>query len=117
MIRSDDGSTVRLDSLGMDPTITTLSASKGRATPAVDEAVEFLHEVLADGPMAVSEVKVLATDAGISERSLRRAQKHLGIKPRRQSIGFAGGGEWYWELPPAQQADPPSQVVPPLWVE
>ncbi|MEW8318760.1 MAG: AAA family ATPase [Candidatus Thiodiazotropha sp.] len=77
---------------------------------ATDEAEEFLHHLLADGAMKARDVQKEARQAGISDKSLRRARERLKIKPKKAS--FAGG--WVWELPPAQDAQlaQDAQVVP-----
>lgn len=71
---------------------------------ATDEAVEFLRDVLASGPMAAKDVKREAREAGITEKPLRAARGRLGIKP--QKTRFDGG--WEWALPedalPSQDA-------------
>ena len=64
---------------------------------ALDEAVEFLESILAAGAMAAKELKANAKDAGIAERTLIRAKKTLGIKPKK--VGFMGDSKWVWELP------------------
>jgi len=69
-------------------------ASGGDRT-ATDEAVEFLEQLLADGPVPAKEAKRQATEAGLTERPLRTARQRLGIKPRKR--GFDGA--WEWALP------------------
>ena len=64
---------------------------------ALQEAEEFLAELLREGPVQASEVKIGAKSAGISNATLRRAQVKLGIKPGRD--GFGAGGAWTWQLP------------------
>ena len=65
----------------------------GRQEPSrLDEATDFLREVLADGPLPASEVKALATDEDITERTLKRARKKLGIASKRE--GFSAGASW-----------------------
>src|SRR5215203_3298185 len=73
-----EGGSVRVNWLGPSE----VSARDILATPqdqehadARGEAVEFLEEVLVDGPVAASQVKEEAEDAGISERTLARAKK------------------------------------------
>jgi len=64
---------------------------------ALAEAREVLRQLLADGPKPVPAIQAEARQAGINERTLRRAREALGIVPRKG--GFRGG--WLWELPPA----------------
>jgi putative DNA primase/helicase len=62
---------------------------------SLKEAKEFLSDVLANGPLAATEVEDAAEKEGISERTLRRARKDLGINAKKDN--FAGG--WSWSLP------------------
>jgi hypothetical protein len=57
------------------------------------DAVEFLRAILDDAPIRSVELKRAARDAGISDRTLRRAQDELAIKPEQKADG------WYWALP------------------
>ena len=59
------------------------------------DAVEFLQEILAEGPKPASEVAEMAEAMGLSSKPLRAARKELGIKP--QKVGF--DGLWVWDLP------------------
>jgi hypothetical protein len=94
---------VRVNWLGQSE----VSAKDLLATPqdqehadARGEAVEFLNEVLADGPVAASKVKEEAEDAGIKERTLARAKKALGVISYREGeAGERGKGQWLWKLP------------------
>ncbi len=60
-----------------------------------DEATEFLLAELADGALPAKEIDKARKDAGISERTLRRAREDLGIKPQKNGLN----GAWTWELP------------------
>lgn len=72
---------------------------------ARSEAIEFLNDVLADGPVPARDVIQSAEDAGIAEKTLRRAQKVLGVAPYRESeAGKRGAGRWLWKLPIADLA-------------
>lgn len=63
---------------------------------AVDEASEFLKSFLEDGPVAATEVRRKAKAAGLSERTIDRAKRVVGIRARRD--GFGRGSTWMWEL-------------------
>src|ERR671910_1034403 len=97
------GGAVRVHWLGESE----ISAKDLLATPqnqehadARSEAVEFLNEVLAEGPVAASQVKEEAEGAGIKERTLARAKKVLGIISYREGeTGERGKGQWLWKLP------------------
>jgi putative DNA primase/helicase len=61
------------------------------------EAIEYLMDMLGEGPVSAKDIKRDATDAGISPKSLRGAREALGVKPER--IGFGSEGGWVWSLP------------------
>ena len=64
---------------------------------ALDEAVEWLQQVLESGPMNKNAISELARKDGIAERTLRRATDKLGIVKKRE--GFGEFGIWRWQLP------------------
>ena len=49
------------------------------------------------GEVLAADAKKLALQAGLSDRTLRRAKKELGVKSRRQ--GFGPGSQFFWGLP------------------
>ena len=59
-----------------------------------DEAIGWLNEFLADGEKLATEVLETGQQYGFSERTLRRAYKQIGLKPRKESYE----GRWYWNL-------------------
>jgi putative DNA primase/helicase len=61
-----------------------------------DRAVEWLRDLLEDGPMASAKIQQEGKAAGYSLRTLHRAKDELGIKPYREQFG----GAWMWKLPP-----------------
>lgn len=63
---------------------------------ALDEAMDVLRDVLADGPLQAKDVQRAARDAGISEITLRRAKSKLGVTATRE--GFGSAGRWVWSL-------------------
>lgn len=65
---------------------------------ALTEAKDFLRTLLADGSVPAKDVRTDADGAGHSWVTVRRAQKALGIKPRK--LGKTEG--WVWELPSDQ---------------
>jgi hypothetical protein len=70
--------------------------------PECLEAEEFLRDLLSTGAHPATEVQAEAKGAGIALRTLRRAQKALGIKPYRRAEsgdGLGKSGRWYWALP------------------
>ncbi len=65
---------------------------------ALDQAVEFLQEVLSSGPMPSNEIQKHAKAAGISGITLRRAknQLHIWSKMQKDEKGKTIG--WVWGL-------------------
>jgi hypothetical protein len=63
------------------------------------QAKEFLEQALGKGPVRQPEIIEEAEANDISERTLRRAKKELGVKSSRKK-GVADEGHWVWELPP-----------------
>jgi hypothetical protein len=70
---------------------------------AVEEAVAFLESELESGALPALDLKARAKEAGISEATLNRAKKKLGITPRR--MAGQEGTPWAWELPPTCEDD------------
>jgi len=74
--------------------IMRFNAAKARDDKTkVAEAVEFLEDLLDFGEVPAAEAIELAEEEGISKRTLDRAKKKLGIKPRKVD------GHWAWALP------------------
>ena len=66
---------------------------------ALSEAMEFLLKELADGRVAAELVKKDARAAGVSERTLKRAKRALGVGSEKE-----GDGTWSW-VPPNEGAE------------
>lgn len=74
----------------------TAIADKG----PLDEAVDFLQDMLSTGETLATEVMSQARQAGIAEHTLRRAKEKLQVMlSRRGEPGVRGGGKSYWQLP------------------
>ena len=69
---------------------------------ALDIAEAFLKGELTDGPVPANEIKSDAANLGISESTLQRAKRSLGVESER--TGFGKSGVWVWHLP-EQQVD------------
>lgn len=67
----------------------------------LDEAMEWLVFALKDGPVWTKTLQLKATEAGHSERTLRRAKELLGVtsKPGMGKKGESVDVKWYWDLP------------------
>ncbi len=95
-------SSVSADELSAPPTRTQKAS--------MDEASEFLEDVLAGGPVSATDVLTQATGAKITKRTLHRAKGQLGVQSSR--VGGAGGdGRWEWSLPSASNG-PPTEAQP-----
>jgi hypothetical protein len=66
---------------------------------AFSEAKDFLSKELADGRVAAELVKKDARAAGVSERTLKRAKRALGVGSEKE-----GDGTWSW-VPPDEGAE------------
>jgi len=73
---------------------------------ALDDAVDFLKDELGDGPAEAAQVWRDAREAGLSEKTVKRAKAMLGVVTRRQGeTGRRGAGKWAWELPQLSRQD------------
>jgi len=63
---------------------------------AVDDARQFLADLLASGPVRAGQIKNDADGAGLNWRTVQRAADRLGVQRRKE--GMAGG--WFWNLAP-----------------
>jgi replicative DNA helicase len=68
-----------------------------RSTSVIDQAIEALRTLLEHGPMPATEIFVELREMGVSESTARRAQRKLGIKPRKEARA------WMWGLPAAEE--------------
>lgn len=71
--------------------------SDAETRSALDEAAEWLRDVLADGPLDAKDVHRRARDNGISERTLKRAKRSAGVvsESSRAETGISG---WRWSI-------------------
>src|SRR5215204_3275620 len=77
----------------------------------LEEAKGFLMYTLSEGPVDSESVKKKAVEAGISEKTLKRAKSALGVESRR-------AGSWcsLWSLPAGKDAtseEKPDESLPP----
>jgi 5S rRNA maturation endonuclease (ribonuclease M5) len=71
---------------------------------ALADAKSFLIECLQDGPHEYGQIFREAKQAGIAEKTLRRAKSQLRVKS--QKVGIGNGQHWEWSLP-SIASDPP----------
>lgn len=58
-----------------------------------DFAKEFLRDILANGSVSANDISSAAEEKKISDKTLQRAKKELGI------TSYSEGGMWFWKLP------------------
>ncbi|WP_417750045.1 AAA family ATPase [Rosistilla oblonga] len=82
--------------------------SRGQKESAIEKAKGWLLETLASGSKMATDVKDLAHIAGISDRTLDRAAKHLEVL--REPAGF--GKPWQWSLSDNVSKEPVPPSIP-----
>lgn len=70
---------------------------EGRKKP-IDLAMEFLKDVLKDGPVAQSEISDMVEDEDFGWSTVKKAKKRLEIESYREG-GFGKGSKSHWALP------------------
>jgi hypothetical protein len=78
----------------------------------VERAAGFLREMLAGGPVAANELEERAEQVGLSNRTLKRAKKDLGVRSSKSRD--SEDGRWYWRLPgpePTSGPDPEGEIL------
>jgi DNA polymerase-1 len=79
----------------------------GNSEMKLEDATEFLKDVLGRGPVPVEEILEKAAERGLSRRTLFRAREHLGVRSQRRD------GKWWWRLPDAvKEWGEPDEVHP-----
>jgi len=78
-----------------------------------DDAIDWLKTELRDNPVTSKDMIKRARDAGHSWATVRRAQKELGIKPKKQGIDNA----WIWALPMRKPGTIASKMLTPEGVQ
>jgi hypothetical protein len=64
---------------------------------ALGDAAAFLTDLLKDGALPTQTILDKANNAGIAEKTLRRAKDKIKVTRKREAYG--PGGRWLWELP------------------
>jgi|CXWL01.1.fsa_nt_gi putative DNA primase/helicase len=81
----------------------------------LDDAKDFLRELLTDGPIPSKQIRGDAEGAGHAWRTIQRAQKALGV------VAFKKGMKegWLWKLDTPSRSEechePPKDAVPGAW--
>ena len=93
----DDNGVVHIEWRGeTDYTTEDLVAAK-HGQRSRDEAKQFLHKLLGNGPVAQKDVQAKAAHEGLAWRTIERAKADLKIISDHQ--GFGQGSSFYWSLP------------------
>ncbi len=90
-----------LEGVHADDTMTPNGSPGAAGRPSAasrDAAAEWLRALLAHGPVAVKEIQAQLKQAGLTWRTVRRANEALNIVPLKST--FSGG--WTWQLPGAE---------------
>ena len=77
------------------------------------DAEAFLRDILAGGPVPAKDVLRAAKTNGVSERTLKRAKSHLGVRSQRMG-GLGTDGQWHWWLPTKTATSRITEDVAPL---
>lgn len=76
-------------------------ALNGPRAPKKNDAIDFLSDILKDGPVSVDEINERAIKVGIAWATVRRASDDMGILPIKEK---KFQGKWIWHTP-EQQAE------------
>jgi hypothetical protein len=93
-----------------DDALAPRDGRRKRASPVLDEAMEWLRGQLTGGPRPAKELKAAADADGIKWPAVRRAKGELRVVATRD--GFGAAGAWVWTLPEAPEADGESACAP-----
>lgn len=73
-----------------------------RKPMVIDECVQFLHDLLADGPLYATEVFEATEANDFTKITVRRAKEKMGIESRKEK---GKNGKSIWELPHREKDD------------
>jgi len=84
-----------------DLTAGRILAPEGQGGPArIDEAEQFLRDLLSDGPVRQPDVEKQAKANDVAVSTLKRAKRKMNVISRRNGKT----GEWVWTLPSASNS-------------
>jgi hypothetical protein len=86
-----------------DCTAEDVLGAKPSQDSKVDEAMDFLSDILADGPVEEAKIRRLAAAEGISLRTTDRAKHNLGVESSRK--GWGPGSKCFWAIPEKDEDD------------
>ena len=73
-----------------------------RKQTVMDECIQFLHDLLADGPLYATEAFEAAEESNFSKVTVRRAKEKMGIESRKEK---GKNGKSIWRLPRSEKDD------------
>jgi hypothetical protein len=110
-----DGATITTSAIAWCGEATGVSSAEVLGTPDAEkestlaEAVAWLRDALAVGPVEAGTLFELANAVGIAERTLQRARPRIGATTRKETFS----GSWVWALAEgATQDATPSPMAP-----
>lgn len=75
------------------------SDSDHEVRSSINEAMDFLSEMLTVGPQPTNAIKTAARQAGISNATLNRARGRLGVRAIKLGQPGTERQHWVWQLP------------------
>lgn len=94
LVDTDDG--VKVEWLGPSK-VNSSQFGDVHLGPALRHACDVVCTFLTPSPLNVADIKRLARENGVCEKTLQRAKEHLEVKSVRH--GFGSGAYYTWELP------------------
>lgn len=73
------------------------NASSGGERSDIQDAADWLKDVLAPGRVKTKDLQSLASHAGHAWRTVKRAKSKLGVQSEK--TGYGADGVWFWSLP------------------
>jgi len=114
---TNKGMTYRIDEEGFVQWLSSdfeMPADEVEGTPeegsigeSLSESMEFLKSALAEGPREAGELLEAAKRVGLSEKTLKRAKRAVGVVSTRAAEGGRDRA-WVWALPAANGSTTPS---------
>lgn len=86
------------------------SASDDEGRGSINEAMDFLREMLAPESQPTNAIKSAARQAGISNATLNRAKERLGVRSIKLGQPGTDRQHWVWQLP-AEGVQSPSEDI------
>jgi len=90
-------------------TATEVLAKSSGGNGVGDEAGDWLRDVLSNGPLPSTDIKMIAEQDGLGWRTVERAKKRIGAVATRE--GFANNGRWMWAMPSIDRQDDPKPAI------